>query len=101
MKKFGRIRFKIQNLYVKMAMVKNVYEIVDDTNDLRERIHKSIKTKRNKLRIGEVAGWHDKSLALQADLAKKLDELYERFVRLEDEVRKGRFRPEMLRKGKR
>lgn len=80
-----------------MAMVRNVYDIVDEANDLREKIHKSVKLKKGKVGAAEISGWADKTLSLEADLAKKLDELYERFVRLEDEVRKKR-RPEMLRK---
>ena len=68
-------------------MVKKLFEIIDDANDLREKIHKSVKTKKE-VRYGEIAGWDDKILQLQADLAKKLDELFERFVRLEDEVRR-------------
>lgn len=76
-------------------MVKKLFEIIDDANDLREKIHKSVKTKKE-VRYGEIAGWADKSLQLQADLAKKLDELFERFVRLEDEVRKKGSRAESV-----
>ena len=80
-------------------MVRNVYDIVDEANDLKEKIHKSVKLKKGKVSTAEISGWAGETLSLQADLAKKLDELYERFVRLEDEVRKGR-RPEMLRRKK-
>jgi hypothetical protein len=76
-------------------MVKNVYEIIDDANNLRDKIHKSVKIKKE-VRYGEIAGWADKTLQLQADLAKKVDELFERFVRLEDEVRKKSARAEAV-----
>lgn len=79
-----------------MAMVKHVFEIIDDASDLRDKIHKSIKIKREKMRLGEIAGWTDKSLSLQIDLSKKVDELFERLVRLEDETRKSGARAEAV-----
>jgi hypothetical protein len=82
-----------------MAMVKSLYQIADDCKDLRDEIHKTVKIKRSKTTQGEIASWVDNVLKLQADLAKKVDEVLERLVRLEDEVRKG-MRPEMLRKAR-
>jgi len=76
-------------------MVRKLFEIIDEANDLRDRIHKSVKTKKE-VRYGEIAGWDDKSLQLLSDLAKKVDELFERFVRLEDEVRKKSARAEAV-----
>jgi len=82
-----------------MAMVKSLYQIADESKDLRDEIHKTIKINRNKTTPGEISAWVDRTLQLQSDLAKKADELAERLVRLEDEIRKG-FRPEMPRRRK-
>jgi hypothetical protein len=79
-----------------MAMVKHVFEIIDDANELRQKIHKGIDIKVGKIERGEIAGWNDKSLQLLSDLAKKVDEIYERLVRLEDEVRKKGARSEAV-----
>jgi len=76
-------------------MVRKLFEIIDEANDLRERIHRSVKTKRE-IMSGEILGWDDRMLQLQADLAKKVDELFERLVRLEDEVRKKSARAEAV-----
>ena len=83
-----------------MAMVKNLYQIADDAKELRDEIHKTIDVKgRKKTDSGEISIWASKSLELLGDLAKKADEIMERLVRLEDEVRKD-ARPELLRKRK-
>ena len=80
-----------------MAMVKDLHEIEDESKSLKDEVHKTIKTNRNaKTTPGEVANWVIRTLELQADLAKKTDEIVERLVRLEDEVRKTRFRPEAV-----
>lgn len=81
-----------------MAMVRKVFEIIDGANNLRDRIHKSAEIKKE-TKAGELVGWADESAQLLSDLAKKVDELFERLVRLEDEVRK-RTRPEMLKRKK-
>lgn len=83
-----------------MAMVKNLYQIADDARQLKDEIHKTIDAKgRKKTDSGEISAWVSKTSELLTDLAKKADEIMERLVRLEDEVRQG-SRPEMLRKRK-
>jgi hypothetical protein len=76
-------------------MVKETFQIGDEAKELREKIHKSVEIKKRKIGAGEISGWLDKTLELEENLSKKLDELVERFVRLEDEVRKGK-RPEAV-----
>ena len=80
-------------------MVKNLYQISDDCKSLREEIHRTVKARKKKLDAADVSMWADKTLRLQSDLAKKADEILERLVRLEDEVRQ-KVRPEMLRKAR-
>jgi hypothetical protein len=78
-------------------MVKDLHEIEDASKSLKDEVHKTIETNKNaKTTPGEVANWVTRTLELQADLAKKTDEIVERLVRLEDEVRKTRFRPEAV-----
>ena len=93
------IRFISELTHFTMAMVKNLYQISEGSNDLRDEIHRTVKLKKRKVGVGEISAWVDKTLQMQADLAKKVDELVERLVRLEDEIRKG-GRPEMLRRRK-
>ncbi|MEM2874236.1 MAG: hypothetical protein QW063_02215 [Candidatus Nanoarchaeia archaeon] len=82
-----------------MAMVKNIYDIIDEAKEHKIAIHEAAKTKKDRISIGEIAGWNEKILQLQIDTAEKLNEFVERLVRLEDEVRK-KVRPEMPRKAK-
>jgi hypothetical protein len=78
-------------------MVKDLHEIADASKSLKDEVHKTIETNKNaKTTPGEIANWVTRTLELQADLAKKTDEIVERLVRLEDEVRKTRFRPEAV-----
>ncbi|MCX6774605.1 MAG: hypothetical protein NTY99_00765 [DPANN group archaeon] len=78
-------------------MVKDLHEIEDESKSLKDEVDKTLKVNRNaKTTPGEIANWVTRTLELQADLAKKTDELVERLVRLEDEVRKSRFRPEAV-----
>ena len=79
-----------------LAMVKFTYQIGDEAKDMREKIHTAITTNKGKINPGEISGWVDKALELDENLSKKLDELFERLVRLEDEVRKEGPRPEAV-----
>jgi|GEM_PF-2148271 predicted transcriptional regulator len=75
-------------------MVKNIYEIVDEAKDLRESVHETWKVKKE-IKPSEIAGWVEKTLVLQENLAMKVDEIMERLVRIEDEVRR-KIRPEQI-----
>jgi len=84
-----------------MAGIEHVYQIADAAKELRKKIHKDLEVKKMKdISAGEIAGWLDKTLEMQEASARKLDELFERLVRLEDETRKSRARSEMLQKPK-
>ncbi|MGB9675398.1 MAG: hypothetical protein ACP5IJ_00785 [Candidatus Nanoarchaeia archaeon] len=79
-------------------MVRHIFEIADEAKELKEAIHETWKTKKE-IRPAEIAGWAEKILELEKDLALKLDEVVERLVRIEDEVRK-KIRPEQIPKPK-
>ncbi len=66
--------------------MEHVFEILDQAKDLREKIRQTFK-KGAEMNHPLIASWIDKSLELDEVVANKLDELFERLVRLEDEIR--------------
>ncbi|MEM4714411.1 MAG: hypothetical protein QXQ79_02635 [Candidatus Nanoarchaeia archaeon] len=75
-------------------MVKHTYEIIDYAKELKEKIHANFDEKKE-VKWSEIINWIENALDLQIDLAEKINEVLERLVRLEDEVRK-KYRPEEI-----
>ncbi|MEM2954448.1 MAG: hypothetical protein QW625_00645 [Candidatus Nanoarchaeia archaeon] len=75
-------------------MVKHTYEIIDYAKELKEKIHANFDEKKE-VKWSEIINWIENTLDLQIDLAEKINEVLERLVRLEDEVRK-KYRPEEI-----
>jgi len=68
--------------------MEQVFKILDEAKETREKIRAAFQA--GDLNPQLLASWVDKSLELDEAEAKKLDELFERLVRLEDEVRGGK-----------
>jgi len=83
--------------------LEHIYEIVEEARALKKRVHASLE-RGEQINTGKLASVLDSMCDLTELTAKKLDEVVERFVRLEDEVRKGRgsqMRPAMGKKRRR
>ena len=74
-------------VFIVIAM-KHVFEILDEAKEMRNKIREAFQA--GDLNPQLLASWIDKSLELDEAEAKKLDELFERLVRLEDEIRGGK-----------
>jgi len=68
--------------------MRHVFEILDQAKEMRGKIRDAFQE--GDLNPQLLASWVDKALELDEAIAKKLDELFERLVRLEDEVRGGK-----------
>jgi len=75
------------------------YRIADEAKEFRKKLHKALEQKQN-LSAGHIIPVLDALFELHEITGKKLDEMMERLVRLEDEVRK-KPRPRAFSRAKR
>jgi len=73
--------------------IEHIYQIGDEARTLKNKLHRHLEQK-EKINSGRLLFILTKLCELHEATAMKLDEVVERLVRFEDEVRKG-ARPEM------